>query len=224
MVTEDYSKEPYKCGYNLHFSALLYSVLSWREKFGSNQEQFYNFIREDLIHPETILERKDKVEEILGTKGFGTKKVKSVLSMAQHWNEVAPTRRVREDTHFTQATPIRKDICDAFYGVGIKFASLFLRMSGYPNVAPIDSNAMIYIEHRLGFHNRNARSGLRFNQHLTYENILDEDAKAHGKNLALHQATIYATLSTWKKDMNIIPADEPDPWSPVPQYHQDTRE
>ena len=89
-------------------------------------------------------------------------------------------------------------------GVGYKFSSLFLRMSGYENIVPIDTWATKYIESR-GFKYRNEKSGLKFYQYIEYEKKLTKEAKKFNVSPALFQATIYTKFSTWKRGAKITP-------------------
>ena len=205
MIVEDYSKtvQVYSRD-NIHFCALVYSILSLREKFDMNREQFYEMLRNDLNTAEKVLRNEGLVQKILSHHGLGEKKVKSILSAAHAWDGLDITARMREDTEYEKGSEFREEIVKTVYGVGYKFASLFIRMSGYENIVPVDTWAIKYVESR-GFHDRYAHSGLSKRQYLAYEKQLIRHAKRLGVSPALLQATIYTTWSTWKKDSKIVP-------------------
>lgn len=208
MLTEDYSKTVYQ-NYqnpqeNPHYSALLYSVLSWREKFNQHKKQFYEFLENDLWTSYSILKNKDRVKDILEKYGFSERKIKCVLSTAENWEHLDLTKRIRKDEEKIKGKELREEMVESMDGVGHKFASLFLRMSGYENMVPVDSWATKYVESR-GFKFRDSRSGFKPNQYLKYEEKLTEYAKEFGVSPALFQATIYAKWSTWAKDAKIFP-------------------
>lgn len=205
MISEDYSKvvERYG-GEEFHYGALLYSILSLREKFNSHNSQFCEFLQNDLCTSESILKNKEKVEEILKKYGFSNKKIPMVFSTAEKWKELNLTERIRNDKEKNLGNLLREEIVEKMFGVGYKFASLFLRMSGYENIFPVDTWATKYIEVR-GFKYRDDNSGLKPNQYIKYEEKLAKYAKKFKVSPALFQATIYAKFSTWKKDAKVTP-------------------
>ena len=203
IITEDYSKiiqgENSK---DFHYGALLYSILSLREKFNQHKSQFNEFLSNDLFTADSILKNKNLVEKILKKYAFPNKKIKTVLSTAEKWNELNLTKRIRNDKEKKLGFKLREEMTEKMYGVGYKFASLFLRMSGYEKIVPIDSWATKYIESR-GFKYRDEKSGLKFYQYIEYEKRLTNHAKKFRVSPALFQATIYAKFSTWKRDSGI---------------------
>lgn len=208
MIMEDYSKTVEQIWanpkYNLHYGALLYSVLSLREKFESHKIQFNEFLVNNLWTSESINKNQKIVEEILKKYGFANRKIKTVFSIAKEWKSLNLTERIREDKKKELGFKLREEIIEKMYGTGYKFASLFLRMSGYENLVPVDTWAMKYVESR-GFRDRHKRSGLKPKQYLKYEKKLTEYAKEFDVSPALFQATIYAKWSTWKKDSKVTP-------------------
>jgi thermostable 8-oxoguanine DNA glycosylase len=205
IIIEDYSKTVQRYGAeDFHYGALLYSILSLREKFDQHKKQFNEFLCNDYWTAQSILENRVGVEKILKRYGFQDRKIQSVFSSAEEWPKMNITKRMREDKNKGLGEIIRKEIDDRMYGVGYKFASLFIRMSGYEDIAPIDNWATMYLESR-GVTGRHARSGLKPKQYVVYENKLREYAERFNVSVALFQATIYATWSTWKKDSGILP-------------------
>ncbi len=207
IITEDYSKvvERYSKE-DFLYSALLYSILSRREKFNQHKRQFNEFLSNNLQTAESIIKNKEKVEEILKNYGFSNKKIPMVFSTAEQWNDLNLTERIRNDERKNLGFLLREEIVEKMFGVGYKFASLFLRMSGYENIVPVDIWAIKYIENK-GFIYRgkdNSGSGLTPKEYLKYEKKLTKYAKKFNVSPALFQATIYAKFSTWQKDSGII--------------------
>jgi endonuclease III len=228
MSTEDYSKVAkryYAQGDDFYsgmlFSALLYSILSWKEKFKQHKKQFNEFLEENLWTAKKVVENPGVVERILKSYGFNEKKIETVTSAARAWEGLdkngEPKKgpesviwtgrklqdRIREDENMELGFQLRKEIAKEMHGVGYKFASLFLRMCGYHDIVPIDSTAIKYIERR-GLVDRRANSGLDRRQYLIYEKFIIDEAKKYRKTPALFQATIYARWSTWRKDSGIL--------------------
>lgn len=206
MISEDYSKviERYSTE-DFLYSALLYSTLSHREKFNQHKKQFNEFLSNDFWTAESIIKNKQKVEEILKNYGFSSKKIPMVLSTAEQWSGLNLTERIRNDERKNLGFLLREEMVKKMFGVGYKFASLFLRMSGYENIVPIDSWATKYIESR-GFKVRESKhgyTGFTPKQYLKYEKRLTKYAKKFNVSPVLFQATIYAKFSTWKKDSKI---------------------
>ncbi len=202
MIAEDYS-EVIERAPKKHYSALLYSILSLREKFNQHKRQFNEFLSNNLQTAESIIKNKEKVEEILRKYGLSKIKIPMVLSTAEQWNNLNLTERIRNDKIKDLGFLLREEIVEKMFRVGYKFASLFLRMSGYENIVPIDTWATKYVESR-GFIYRRKDSGLLPHQYLKYEKKLTKYAKKFNVSPALFQATIYAKFSTWKKDSGII--------------------
>lgn len=205
LISEDYSKEVQKYGQNRTFAALMYSILSWREKFSHHEKQFNDFLCADLWSAESILQNTSSVEEILQDYSFSQKKIESVVSAATYFVESNVLARLRLDTSRSSGEEIREEIVESAYGVGEKFASLFLRMVGYHNLVVVDSNTFTHVEAQ-GFKNRYARTAPKGSQYLSYEKFIQEEASELSDVLqkelspALWQATIYANKSTWKVD------------------------
>ena len=204
MIVEDYSKcVTVNHVENPHFTVLLYSVLSHRETFKKHKAQFYDFLRAGLNTSEKILANKKIAEKILKNYGFNSHKTKAVFSIAEKWDDLDITNKMRRDKKKVKGNEIREEMVDNMYGVGYKFASLFIRMSGYENIVPVDTWAVQYIENR-GFMNRSPNSGLTPKQYLEYEQKIFEYAKKFGVSPALFQATIYAKFSTWGKNSSLF--------------------
>jgi thermostable 8-oxoguanine DNA glycosylase len=211
MMVEDYSKVAkryYAPGDGIFsggmlFSALLYSVLSWKEKFRQHKKQFNEFLEENLWTAKEVLENPETVEKILKKYGFNKKKIKIVKSAAEAWNKLNLQERIRGDERVTLGFQLREEITESMHGVGYKFASLFLRMCGYEDLVPVDSTALEYAESR-GFKFRHKDSGLKPGQYLQYEKFIATEARKFGVTPAHFQATIYAKWSTWKKDSGIL--------------------
>ena len=208
IISEDYSKFFQKEGFeDFHYRALLYSILSLREKFNQHKKQFNEFLSNNLWTAESILKNKNSVENILKKYSFSNRKIPMVFSTAENWNQMKITERIRNDFKKIQGFQFREEITDKMYGVGYKFASLFLRMSGYENIVPVDTWATQYVESR-GFKGRKSKhgyTGFTPNQYLKYEEKITNYAKKFNVSPALFQATIYAKFSTWKNDVKIIP-------------------
>ena len=148
-------------------------------------------------------QRRELVKRILRQYGFHSHKIESVISIAREWGRLDITSRMREDTQKKNGRSLRENINDRMDGVGYKFASLFIRMSGYEDIVPVDAWAIKYIE-RKGFRDRYESSGLTPKQYLKYEKRMVQHAKRFGVSPALLQATIYAKWSTWKTHSGII--------------------
>jgi len=205
IISEDYSKvvERYG-GEEFHYRALLYSILSLREKFNSHKLQFHEFLQNDLGTAESIIKNKKNIEEILNKYAVPTRKIKTVLSTAEQWKGLNLTQRIRNDKRKDLGFLLREEMVEKMFGVGYKFASLFLRMSGYENLVPVDAWAIKYVEAR-GFKDRYDKRGLIPYQYIKYEKRLTKYAKKFNVSPALFQATIYAKFSTWKKDVKLTP-------------------
>jgi len=205
IISEDYSKtiEKYPKK-DFLYGALLYSILSHREKFNQHKRQFNEFLSDNLRTAESIIKNKEKVEEILKKYGCSNIKIPMVFSTAEQWNDLNLTERIRNDERKNLGFLLREEIVKKMFGVGYKFASLFLRMSGYENIVPVDTWATQYVESR-GFRDRSEETGLKPKQYLKYEKKITKYAKKFNVSPALFQATIYAKFSTWKKDAKIIP-------------------
>ncbi len=204
MIAEDYSKcVTVNHLENPHFTVLLYSVLSHREVFKKHKEQFYDFLNAGLNTAEKVLANKKIVGDILKKYGFSSHKTKAVISIAENWNELDITDKMRRDKKKEKGFEIREEMVDNMYGVGYKFASLFIRMSGYENIVPVDTWAVQYIECR-GFVDRSPNSGLTPKQYVKYEKKIIGYAKKFGVSPALFQATIYARFSTWARNSGIF--------------------
>jgi len=204
MTVEDYSKtvQVYSTE-NIHFCALLYSVLSARESFRVHREQFNSFLEYDLNTAEKVLEKPHLVSKILTQYGFHSRKIESVLSIAKEWGDLDITSRMREDKQKVLGKAFREEMNEKMNGVGYKFASLFIRMSGYEDIVPIDTWAIKYVERR-GFMDRYKESGLTPKQYLNYERKIKQHAKRLGVSPALLQATVYARWSTWRNHINLL--------------------
>ena len=203
IMSEDYSKTIQE-NPKIHYRALLYSVLSHREKFKQHKRQFNEFLSNNLQTAESIMKNKEKVEEILKNYGFSNRKIPMVFSTAEQWKGLNLTEKIRDDKIKDLGFLLREEIVEKMSGVGYKFASLFLRMSGYENIVPVDTWAIKYVESK-GFKERYKDTfGLKPNQYLKYEKKLTEHSKKFNVSPALFQATIYAKFSTWKKDSGII--------------------
>lgn len=203
LVVEDYSKvvdqRTVDVNNHPHFTALIYSVLTWREKFDSNQAQFHEFLSNGFWTSRDVLENKSDLAELLGEKGFGNKKFDTIYTAAEKWGELDITRRMREDKDKQLGKYLRKLICEEIPYMGPKISSLFVRMSGYQGIVPVDMWAIRYVESR-GFRSRHENSGLKYDQYLAYEDRMAEYAGEINITPALFQATIYTAFSTWKKD------------------------
>src|SRR3989344_2806902 len=199
IISEDYSKVVKRYGSeDFYYGALIYSVLSLREKFNQHKKQFNEFLKNDLWTATSILKNKKLVENILKKSAFPNKKIKTVFSTAENWNKLNLTKRIRDDENEEMRFEIREEIVKKMYGVGYKFASLFMRMSGYEKIVPVDIWAMKYVESR-GFNKRGQIiEGLDKKRYLQYEKKLIQHAKKFDVSPALFQATIYTKFSTWK--------------------------
>ncbi|MGV8171966.1 MAG: hypothetical protein ACP5OA_04705 [Candidatus Woesearchaeota archaeon] len=205
MIIEDYSKTVERYGAeDFHYGALLYSILSLREKFDQHKKQFNEFLCNGYWTAQSILENRVGVEKILRGYGFQDRKIQSVFSSAAEWNKMHITKRMHKDKKKGLGEIIREEMVARMNGVGYKFASLFIRMSGYEDIVPVDAWAMKYVESR-GFVNRHKSSGLKPDQYVQYEKKIRGYAKKFDVSPALFQATIYATWSTWKKDAHVEP-------------------
>ncbi|MDP2672565.1 MAG: hypothetical protein Q8O84_02020, partial [Nanoarchaeota archaeon] len=176
-----------------------------REKFDQHKKQFNEFLKNNFCTADSIINNKKEVENILKKYGFSNKKIPMVFSTAENWNKMNLTKRIRDDKNKELGFKLREEIVEKMYGVGYKFASLFMRMSGYDYLVPVDVWAMKYVESR-GFKNRSKQnsSGLFPREYLKYEKKLTNYAKKSNVSPALFQATIYAKFSTWAKDSGII--------------------
>lgn len=204
MIAEDYSKcVTVNHVENLHFTVLLYSILSHRETFDKHKKQFNDFLIADLNTADKILANKEAAEKILEKYGFSSHKKKAVISIAENWNRLDITNKMKRDKKKKKGFEIREELVENMHGVGYKFASLFIRMSGYENIVPVDTWAIQYVESR-GFVNRSEKSGLTPKQYLAYEKKIIAYAKKFGVSPALFQATIYAKFSTWGKNSGLF--------------------
>ena len=195
-MVQTYSKEDFL------YTGLLYSTLSLKAKFSDHEKQFREFLNQDLWTAESVLENKEEVEEILNKYGL-KKKSKTVFSTAQEWRGLNLRERMREDSNFELGFQLRDEMTKTMYGVGDKFASLFLRMCGYEELVPVDSWATKYVESRIT-PLRHKRSGLKHPQYLIYEQFLTKEAKKFGVSPAHFQAAIYAKFSTWKDSVPFL--------------------
>ena len=203
IIAEDYSKVVERYGEEeFHYGALLYSILSLKEKFNSHHLQFNEFLQNNLWTADSIIKNKKNIEKILNKYAVPTRKIKSVFSTAEQWGGLNLTQRIRNDKRKDLGFLLREEMVEKMFGVGYKFASLFLRMSGYENIVPIDTWAIQYAESR-GFNYRYKDSGLKHKQSLKCEEKITNYAKKFNVSPALFQATIYAKFSTWKKDANL---------------------
>jgi len=177
--------------------------LSHRETFDKHKKQFNDFLNADLNTAGKILANKEVAERILDKYGFSSHKKKAVISIAENWNRLNITNKMKKDKKKQKGFEIREKLVENMHGVGYKFASLFIRMSGYENLVPVDTWAIQYVESR-GFVNRNLTSGLTPKQYITYEKKLIDYAQQFGVSPALFQATIYARFSTWGKNSGVF--------------------
>ena len=98
IISEDYSKVVKRYGSeDFYYGALIYSVLSLREKFNQHKKQFNEFLKNDLWTATSILKNKKLVEKILKKSAFPNKKIKTVFSTAENWNKLNLTKRIRDD-------------------------------------------------------------------------------------------------------------------------------
>ena len=213
IITEDYSKtvqrfssnpdDPFSSE-NLLFCGLAYVILSLREKFNINKEQFHAILNNDMGTTSAVLKNPEKLERILSPYGLGKQKFDSIHSAATEWKALNLTERMRNDVNKRSGKKLRVEMVKKIHGVGFKFASLWLRMCGYHNIAPPDAWGIKYCESR-GYIFRRENSGPSFSQSAEYEKILIRDAKKYDASPALFQATIYARWSTWRMDSGVDP-------------------
>lgn len=189
---------------NMLFSEMVYVVMSLRERFDLNKQQFNDFLNYELGTVNNVLKHPDRLEKILGQYGMGAKKYQTIMSAANAWKSLDITNRMRSDVDKKNGEEFRQEIVKSINGVGFKFASLFLRMCGYEDIAPPDTWGINFVESR-GFVYKREDSGLSYKTGLLYEGKLREFAKKFNATPALFQATIYARWSTWKKDAGVEP-------------------
>jgi thermostable 8-oxoguanine DNA glycosylase len=213
MVTEDCSKTVQRysaypdemfSSENMLFCEMVYVVMSLRERFDLNKQQFNDFLNYELGTVDNVLQHPERLEKILGQYGMGAKKQKTIISIANAWDSLDITTKMRKDVKKKKSEEFRLEIVNSINGVGFKFASLFLRMCGYEDIAPPDTWGINFVESR-GFVYKREDSGLSYKTGLLYENKLREYAKMIDVSPALFQATIYARWSTWKKDARVEP-------------------
>ena len=189
---------------NILFCELVYVVLSLREKFHINKQQFYDFLDNNLGTVNNVLKNRERLENLLYPYGMGQKKIDTIMSISSKWKSLDITNKMREDVDKIHGPELRSEITRTIHGVGFKFASLFLRMCGYEDIAPPDTWGINFCESR-GYVYKRSDSGLKEKEGIAYEKILKKYAKQYDVSPALFQATIYATWSTWKKDAGVEP-------------------
>ncbi len=189
------------------YSTLLYSILSVQERFARHKQIFNEFLFQDLFEPEEIIKRKDDVKKILDSYGKNSSKSQTIINSAKAWIQLSIRDKIFDDPDRLRGKELRKEMVDAMKGVGMKLASLTLRMACYENLAPIDSTTQQFIESRGFVYQKPLTSGkpqgLKNKAHEQYETKLEELAMPYDVSVALMQATIYAKLSSWKKDSGI---------------------
>ena len=205
-VIQKYSNNPnaWYSPENMLFSEMVYVLLSLREKFDINKKQFNDFLNNDFGSVSNVLKNPKGLETMLQNYGMSGKKFDSIYSAAKEWTSLDILTKMREDKDKKFGSKLRVELMEQIHGVGFKFASLFLRMCGYIDIAPPDTWGINYVESR-GFIYKRSDSGLTLAQGIAYEKILKRHAKKYNVSPAVFQATIYARWSTWKMDSGVDP-------------------
>ena len=212
------------------YTALLYSILSAGEKFGSHKKMFEEFLCAELYEAQDMLDNLDTVENIVQKYGKKEYKLKAIESSAKVWNELGVRRRILEDPERRNGKVLRKELVDSMYGMGYKIASLFLRKTGYEDLVPVDLWQQKFCESKGYIHTTDKKkstkkSGLTPRQNLLYEETTTEFAKQYNVTPAHLQATVYATWSTWLEHSGAIYFFEPDrPRKSVETISENTRQ
>lgn len=185
------------------FSAFTYSILSRKEQFKANKDNFKSLLNLNAWTAKEFRRNNAVLKEHIYTFGLGKTKFEVLDAAAQRWDSLGIEETIREDENMEQGRVLRDIMTKEIKGTGYKLNSLFLRMCGYHNIVPVDSTAIHFVESR-GFVFRYKNSGLKQQQYVQYENIISKEAEKIGISPALFQAAIYTKFSTWKKDSGIL--------------------
>lgn len=71
-----------------YFSALIYCITTLRETFNKNEEQFNQFLYNELFEPEDIIANQNKVKNIFSNYGFAKMKSETVINAAYAWRDM----------------------------------------------------------------------------------------------------------------------------------------
>ena len=128
-------------GENL-FVAAIYALLSARENVPHLNFMMNELKRNGIITPQDIRQQEEAVKLIVpGDKARFMKK------MSNWWEQKNLSKRIIEDYNGPRinAVNFREEFKEGRTGLGNKCSSLFLRMVGYEDIAPIDIWAIRYL-------------------------------------------------------------------------------
>ena len=199
---------------NNMFFAAVYSLLSAMENF-NRQMLLCNWLyKNNFNDPLNVIKDSENLIKLESYSSLGKNKRERIIKLSHFWIDNNLTTRIKDDLHGSKQDvfEIRKELDKAKVGLGYKCASLFLRMCGYDNIAPIDMWTLEFLKHNnveikkcytigsateIGGETISSR-GITPKDYVSYEVPLLDFAKKYSVSIALMQATIYLTNSTWK--------------------------
>lgn len=184
------------------FEKGVYCVLSAAESYRKLKILHGELVESGLDTPESIQMNRRKLKKILSKTRFPQTKIKRVIGFSLWWPGAMLPRRIIEDAGSDRINgfSLRNQLAEEAPGMGYKCASLFMGMSGYENLVPIDLWALRFLSAR-GYHVKipdyETNGGLRKKQFLRCEKLFSNIARRYAVNPTVFHRALWAKYSSW---------------------------
>lgn len=214
------------------FRKIVYCILTPGENY-INLKKIYDAIfcgkEGEFLTSNDIASNRRGLENILKRTRYSKRTISAVYGLASNWEKSQLQERILEDIADGRVDEfeIRREMKRDIYGIGLKCASMFLRMCGYENVVPVDIWVLRFLDaqlnngkyshlkdqgHSVKVYDYRTVPGLNDKEYLQGEELISIIAKDYGLSPAIFQIVLWTHFASGRdlrigEDLNNLQYD-----------------
>lgn len=180
----------------------VYWILSGAENHKKQLEIYYKLLDSELDTPESVINNKQRLHEIIKKARFPKSKEKYISKFSKFWLESEIPEKILDDANNGRQCEfeLRDQLAKEAPGIGPKCASCLLNSCGYKHVVPVDLWILRFLEdggYEVKVPDYKTVGGLTKKEYLEYEKIISDRAREYNVSPVILQAAVWSKYSKW---------------------------